>query len=142
VSEETDLENLGLTELRVLVGHLRSAVASHERVGQAIGVLLTVHQIPPGQAWDLLCRTSQDTNIKVARLAASVVETAAGLATTDPTSAEVIRTHLLPSLGRRRQTPDGGGVSVAGVEAGCCFDPVHRVPPGTVDAARERVSGP
>ena len=114
VSEETDLENMSLTELRVLVGHLRSAVASHEVVGQAIGVLLTVHQIPPDQAWHLLCRTSQNTNVKVIRLATSVVEAAAGLATTDPTSAAVIRAHLLPSLERRRRTPDDDGVTAAG----------------------------
>ena len=115
MSEETDLENLSSTELRALVGHLRSAVASHERVGQAIGVLLTVHKIPPGQAWDLLRRTSQDTNVKVIRLATSLVEAAAGLAPSDPTSAAVIRAHLLPSLGRRRRPPDDG-VTDAGSE--------------------------
>lgn len=92
-----DVESLSPDELRVLVGHLQRAVTSHGVVGQAIGVLVAAHRFPPDQAWSLLRRTSQNANIKVNRLARSVVEVAAGLPPTDQTCCEVVCAALLPS---------------------------------------------
>ena len=47
------------------VDHLRRAVASRDDIGQAKGILMERFSLTPDQAFDMILRTSQDTNVKV-----------------------------------------------------------------------------
>jgi ANTAR domain len=55
--------------------HLRRALESNREIGVAIGVLMHQHRITREQAFDLLRVASQDTNRKLADVAADVADT-------------------------------------------------------------------
>lgn len=53
---------------------LRRGLASNREIGKAIGLLMAMHNVTDDQAFDMLRKTSQDMNVKIAALAQSVVE--------------------------------------------------------------------
>lgn len=57
------------TELRQEVEQLREAVVSHRQIGIVTGLVAANYGCTTDQAWSLLVRISQDTNIKVRHLA-------------------------------------------------------------------------
>lgn len=52
---------------------LRGALARNRMIGKAVGMLMVLNDVPEDEAFDILRRTSQDTNIKVADLAAEFI---------------------------------------------------------------------
>ncbi len=57
--------------------NLERAVESHRFVGQAVGILVERHRIPPADAFDRLRQASQNRNVKLRELASRVIETGA-----------------------------------------------------------------
>jgi hypothetical protein len=57
--------------------NLEVAIESHRHIGQAIGILVERHRVPPAEAFAMLKRASQDRNIKLRELASRVIETGA-----------------------------------------------------------------
>ncbi len=55
--------------------HLRSAMATRTLIGQAQGILMERLKITPDQAFAVLSRVSQDSNVKLRELARRLVET-------------------------------------------------------------------
>ena len=53
---------------------LHEAAASRNRIGQAQGVLMALHQISPAQAFELMRQTSQRKNVKLSAVADMVVQ--------------------------------------------------------------------
>ena len=66
------LENVALAETN---RHLEKAVASHRRIGIALGILMSQHQLTEQQAFDLLRVASSHTNTKLALVAEDVILT-------------------------------------------------------------------
>lgn len=54
--------------------HLRGAIASRDVIGQAKGILMARQGLTADQAFDLLRRTSQDINVKVADVATTLID--------------------------------------------------------------------
>lgn len=52
---------------------LRRGLDSNREIGKAIGMLMVLNDISEAEAFDMLRRTSQDTNVKVADVAAAIV---------------------------------------------------------------------
>lgn len=52
---------------------LRRGLDSNREIGKAIGMLMVLNDISEAEAFDMLRRTSQDTNVKVADVAAEIV---------------------------------------------------------------------
>ena len=50
-------------------------MASHRRVGVALGILMAQHKLTEAQAFDLLRVTSQNTNTKLSVVAEDVIRT-------------------------------------------------------------------
>lgn len=65
-------EAVEMAELRQ--AQLRQALDTRDVIGQAKGILMTRRGISADEAFDLLRRTSQDLNIKLAELAATLAE--------------------------------------------------------------------
>ncbi|MFC9358450.1 GAF and ANTAR domain-containing protein [Rhodococcus sp. NPDC057014] len=61
---------------------LRAGLAGNREIGKAIGLLMALHNISEDAAFDLLRRTSQQMNIKIADLARRVIDQHRG--TSDP----------------------------------------------------------
>jgi hypothetical protein len=55
--------------------HLEVALATNRQIGQAMGVLMAMHNVSEGQAFDLLRIASQNTNRKLRDVAADVIHT-------------------------------------------------------------------
>jgi AmiR/NasT family two-component response regulator len=51
---------------------LRRGLASNRAIGKAVGMLMVQNDVSEHDAFDMLRRTSQDTNIKVSDIAAEV----------------------------------------------------------------------
>jgi GAF domain-containing protein len=79
--------SIALTHRRTEAG-LRAAIDTRGTIGQAIGILVERHKVPPERAFDLLVRASQRSHVKLRDLAAYVVDTGvepdavAGMSTT------------------------------------------------------------
>jgi len=79
------VQALGLACDRVLAAtgfadreqHLRQAIASHEEIGQAVGILVERHRWTPTTAFERLKRASQDHNTKLREVALRVIESGA-----------------------------------------------------------------
>ncbi|MET7544071.1 ANTAR domain-containing protein [Streptomyces sp. NPDC005507] len=61
-------------ELEMEVGQLKHALASHEVVDQAIGVIVATGHMSPGESFDVLREVSMHTNIKLRHVAELVIE--------------------------------------------------------------------
>jgi hypothetical protein len=89
------------------VDHETRAIESNRLAGQATGVLIATYRVDADRAWQLLHRTSQQSNVKVRHLARAIVVIAGGadddLDGLDPRAVEVVRTRLLPPHRRTRQ---------------------------------------
>ncbi len=55
------------------LAHLRRALSTQTEIGQAIGLLMARYDLSSDAAFALLCRRSQDSNVKVHDLAASIL---------------------------------------------------------------------
>jgi hypothetical protein len=53
---------------------LRDGLASNREIGKAVGLMMAFHKISDDQAFELLRKSSQDMNIKVAEVAKQVVQ--------------------------------------------------------------------
>ncbi|OZF47626.1 antitermination regulator [Rhodococcus sp. 14-2470-1a] len=53
---------------------LRAGLESNREIGKAIGLLMATHDVGDDQAFEMLRKTSQDMNVKIAALARSVIE--------------------------------------------------------------------
>jgi hypothetical protein len=65
---------LATLEARVEVETLRTGLYSNREIGKAVGLLMAAHRVPADDAFDILRRTSQDLNIKLATVAEEVVQ--------------------------------------------------------------------
>ncbi|MFJ6393915.1 ANTAR domain-containing protein [Streptomyces sp. NPDC091972] len=84
---------------------LRHAVDSHALIDQAIGVLTATHRIPPAAGFEVLREVSQHTNIKLHKVAETVIGWALGNALCEP-----VRQELDAAVQRSQaDTPDGPG---------------------------------
>jgi transcriptional regulator with GAF, ATPase, and Fis domain len=54
---------------------LRDAIASRQAIGEAVGILMERRRLTPKQAFDLLTKASQRSNVKLREIAERVVET-------------------------------------------------------------------
>ena len=52
---------------------LRRGLASSREIGQAVGLLMALHRVSDDEAFDILVRTSQNMNVKIAELARKVI---------------------------------------------------------------------
>ncbi|MGN5380819.1 ANTAR domain-containing protein [Streptomyces lasalocidi] len=93
--EDTD-ENL----LRTEVIQLRRALHTRPEIDLARGILMASFGLDPDTAWDVLVTASQNTNIKLHRLAREVVTTVQGVPLPDP-----VQRQLTAAVARTR-TPD------------------------------------
>jgi PAS domain S-box-containing protein len=57
--------------------NLEVAIGSHRLIGQAVGILVERHRLPPGHAFDRLKQASQNRNLKLNEVATRVIETGA-----------------------------------------------------------------
>ena len=55
--------------------NLRTAVASHQEIGEAVGILIERHRVSKREAFAMLKKASQDHNIKLREIARRLVET-------------------------------------------------------------------
>ncbi|KAA0940557.1 MULTISPECIES: ANTAR domain-containing protein [Streptomyces] len=62
-----------IVELQEEIGQLREAVTSHAVVDQAIGMMVALGQVTPGQGWCVLREVSQHTNIKLRSVAELII---------------------------------------------------------------------
>lgn len=69
-----------LTSARELAGQLEQAMASRATIEQAKGIIIGRHGVDEGQAFEVLRRQSQDANVKLRELAATLVASATGVA--------------------------------------------------------------
>jgi len=53
---------------------LRDGLESNREIGKAIGLIMALHDVSGDEAFALLRKSSQDLNVKIADLAASVVD--------------------------------------------------------------------
>ncbi len=53
---------------------LQQALSSNREIGKAVGLLMAAHRVPQERAFEILDRTSQELNIKLAEVAKKVVE--------------------------------------------------------------------
>jgi transcriptional regulator with GAF, ATPase, and Fis domain len=60
---------------RSLQADLRTAVDTRGTIGQAMGILIERHKVPPGHAFDMLVKASQSRHLKLREIASQVVET-------------------------------------------------------------------
>jgi phosphoserine phosphatase RsbU/P len=63
-----------LANARAQVAHLRTALESRTRIGQATGLVMARHGVGAEEAFALLTRMSQNDNVKLARLAEIVLD--------------------------------------------------------------------
>ncbi|MFC4605281.1 GAF and ANTAR domain-containing protein [Rhodococcus kronopolitis] len=56
------------------VSTLRAGLVSNREIGKAVGLLMALHRISDDDAFDLLRRTSQQMNVKIAELARRVID--------------------------------------------------------------------
>ncbi|TPG16814.1 ANTAR domain-containing protein [Pedococcus bigeumensis] len=54
---------------------LERALHTSRRIGVALGILMTIRHVTLDEAWTLLSKESQDTNVKLSKLAEQVLET-------------------------------------------------------------------
>ena len=57
------------------IEHLRAALVTARRIGAAIGILMGTRRVTDDQAFELLCRVSQDRNRKLRDVADDVMQT-------------------------------------------------------------------
>ncbi|QRP48242.1 GAF and ANTAR domain-containing protein [Amycolatopsis sp. FDAARGOS 1241] len=63
-----------VTRAELEAAHLREAIASRDVIGQAKGIIMARRGVSADEAFDLLRRTSQDLNIKLAELARTLAD--------------------------------------------------------------------
>jgi anti-anti-sigma factor len=76
-------------ELRTEVVQLRRAMQTRAVIDQALGVLMASFRLSSEDAWNVLVTVSQNTNIKLHRLAEQLVTTVQGVALADAVQAQV-----------------------------------------------------
>jgi signal transduction histidine kinase/DNA-binding response OmpR family regulator len=69
------LRDLALGEFETTVGQLRQALQTNRTIGTAVGIVMTQYELDPQRAFQVLVRTSQQSNRKLNDIAAEVVRT-------------------------------------------------------------------
>ena len=69
------LRDLALGEFETTVGQLRHALQTNRTIGTAVGIVMTQYELDPQRAFQVLVRTSQQSNRKLNEIAAEVVRT-------------------------------------------------------------------
>jgi signal transduction histidine kinase/DNA-binding response OmpR family regulator len=69
------LRDLALGEFETTVGQLRQALQTNRTIGTAVGIVMTQYELDPQRAFQVLVRTSQQSNRKLNDVAAEVVRT-------------------------------------------------------------------
>jgi signal transduction histidine kinase/DNA-binding response OmpR family regulator len=69
------LRDLALGEFETTVGQLRQALQTNRAIGTAVGIVMTQYELDPQRAFQVLVRTSQQSNRKLNDIAAEVVRT-------------------------------------------------------------------
>ncbi|MER7684634.1 ANTAR domain-containing protein [Streptomyces sp. NPDC097610] len=62
-----------MIELREEVDQLKEAVTSHATVDQAIGMMVALGRVSPGQGWAVLREVSQHTHVKLRTVAEMIL---------------------------------------------------------------------
>lgn len=75
-----------LAEHEELTRNLRTALSSRSVVDQATGILMGRHRIPAPEAFDILRRTSQNTNTKLRQIATQLITDTTGRPPPTPAS--------------------------------------------------------
>jgi hypothetical protein len=81
---------------------LRSGLQSNREIGKAVGLLMAAHRVSSEEAFDILRRTSQDLNVKLATVADEVVQ---GQENQLPTSGTSVRTRIPTPMGASDTDP-------------------------------------
>jgi hypothetical protein len=82
--EDADLSELFASHARVALGFavqlqtLQGAIGTRETIGKAIGIVMERYRLSSDRAFEFLTRMSQDSNVKVRDLAASIVDIRSG----------------------------------------------------------------
>lgn len=102
-----------LVRLQAELAHLRRAVSARQRLGLVTGVVAERYGLSPDEAWALLVRISQSTNVRLSEVARLVHDDLRGcLAEADRTLAARLNAHgphgTRPLIDlRRRRTGQG-----------------------------------
>lgn len=59
---------------REQAAHLRKALNSNREIGKAVGLLMAAHRVSEDRAFEILDKTSQQLNVKLAEVASQVVQ--------------------------------------------------------------------
>ncbi|MFE0106659.1 ANTAR domain-containing protein [Streptomyces sp. NPDC059009] len=87
-------------ELRTEVGQLRRAIKSRPAIDLARGILMASFGLSPEEAWAVLVKTSQGTNIKLHHIASDLVGTVQG-----PPLSELVKQQIAAAVGAVRAIP-------------------------------------
>jgi signal transduction histidine kinase/DNA-binding response OmpR family regulator len=75
--EMNQLRDSAIDAAETTVGQLRQALQTNRTIGTAIGIVMASYELDPSRAFQVLVRTSQQTNRKLHDIAAEVVRTGA-----------------------------------------------------------------
>ncbi|MGH4031755.1 ANTAR domain-containing protein [Actinomycetota bacterium Odt1-20B] len=87
-------------ELQTEVGQLRRAIKSRPAIDLARGILMASFGLSPEEAWAVLVKTSQGTNIKLHHIASDLVGTVQG-----PPLSELVKQQIAAAVGAVRAVP-------------------------------------
>jgi AmiR/NasT family two-component response regulator len=73
----SQLRDLAVDAAESTVGQLRQALRSNRTTGTAVGIVMTRYELDAERAFQVLKRTSQQSNRKLHEIAAEVVRTGA-----------------------------------------------------------------
>jgi hypothetical protein len=90
-----------IAELEATIAQLREAMVSRQQLGVVTGIVATKLEVTPDEAWAVLVRLSQDTNVKVRDVGRVILDAYAGrLASEDQRLAALLDAR----------SPDGSGL--------------------------------
>ena len=69
------LRDLAIGEAETTVGQLRQALQTNRTIGTAVGIVMTQYELDQQRAFQVMARTSQQSNRKLHDIAAEVVRT-------------------------------------------------------------------
>ncbi|HEY6741572.1 MAG TPA: ANTAR domain-containing protein [Lapillicoccus sp.] len=90
-----------VAELEATIAQLREAMVSRQQLGVVTGIVAAKLEVTPDEAWAVLVRLSQDTNVKVREVGRVILDAYTGrLATDDQRLAALLDA----------KSPDGSGL--------------------------------
>ncbi|MBW0100876.1 ANTAR domain-containing protein [Pseudonocardia sp. KRD291] len=104
-------EQYRITQLEQQVEDLLRALQTRDAIGQARGILLSRYPLGPDQAFALLVRLSQSTDIKLVEVAAAFVTRMRDRGSADPRSYQLVTEVVDELLGSSGQGEGDAGVA-------------------------------